>query len=233
MSNWKRRGSVGICLWSLLLALVGVSQLIFGAYYIAKLPVFKIGSPVWVGFLVRCKSFWLWWKPIFDGSSPFWFFFFFIKNILCGAGLFGLHHKALELTRYWCPASSAASASVGGGGVGGGFVFGYGAETSSASASAAAAADEEEAVGRPSSSEKKRRWWRRGGGGGGCGGGGGGVVDGRLCASLGLSLVVVLLNLAHAVVCEVGEWQHWLDVHERALLRSAHLNHLALQGETH
>ena len=52
MSNWKRRGSVGICFWSLLLALLGISQLIFGAYYVSKLPVFKIGSPVWVGFLV-------------------------------------------------------------------------------------------------------------------------------------------------------------------------------------
>lgn len=45
-------GSIGVCFWSLVLVLVGVSQLTFGAYYISKLPVFKIGSPVWIGFLV-------------------------------------------------------------------------------------------------------------------------------------------------------------------------------------
>jgi hypothetical protein len=35
----------------LLPGLIGVSQLTFGAYYISKLPVFKLGSPVWIGFL--------------------------------------------------------------------------------------------------------------------------------------------------------------------------------------
>lgn len=53
MKNWMKYGSIGVCFWSLLLVLVGVSQLTFGAYYISKLPIFKIGSPVWIGFLVR------------------------------------------------------------------------------------------------------------------------------------------------------------------------------------
>jgi hypothetical protein len=52
MKNWMKYGSIGVCFWSLLLVLVGVSQLTFGAYYISKLPIFKIGSPVWIGFLV-------------------------------------------------------------------------------------------------------------------------------------------------------------------------------------
>ena len=55
MKKWMKFGSIGVCFWSLLLILVGVSQLTYGAYYISKLPVFKIGSPVWIGFLVRKK----------------------------------------------------------------------------------------------------------------------------------------------------------------------------------
>ena len=56
MKNWMKYGSIGVCFWSLLLVLVGVSQLTFGAYYISKLPIFKIGSPVWIGFLVRLSN---------------------------------------------------------------------------------------------------------------------------------------------------------------------------------
>jgi len=48
--------------------------------------------------------------------------------------------------------------------------------------------------------------------------------------SLSLSLVVVFVNVANAIVCEVGEWQHWMTTTERDLLRTANLNLLALQG---
>lgn len=48
--------------------------------------------------------------------------------------------------------------------------------------------------------------------------------------SLSVSLVVVFVNVANAIVCEVGEWQHWMTATERDLLRAANLNLLALQG---
>lgn len=95
MKQWKKYGSVAICFLSLLLALVGVSQLTFGAYYISKLPVFKTGTPIWIGFAVKTfiKITLITLGSVFDGII----FIPMLKNIVCSAGLFGLHRKALQL----------------------------------------------------------------------------------------------------------------------------------------
>jgi len=145
MKDWKKYGPSNVGFWSLILVVVGLCQLTFGAYYIVKLPVFKIGSPVWIGFL----------------------------NVLFGSVLFGLHHKTLELRR------SIAAGRV----------------------------TEKELL---RQSRRACRW--------------------RLNLSLCTSLFVVFINTSNVVICEVGEWQHWLTYFERKQLRDGALSHFALQA---
>ena len=135
------------------------------------------------------------------------------QNILCATGLFGLHHQTLELRRYWCrngPIVASASSA---------FVYGYGAGNAVEQGTGFGAAT------------GRRKWPRLRRLGDALRLSGPGQPIGRHYASLCLSLVVVFVNLAHAVICEVGEWQHWLTVVERTQLRTAPLSQLALQGK--
>jgi len=147
MRDWKKYGPASVCFWSLILVAVGLCQLTFGAYYIVKLPVFKIASPVWTGFL----------------------------NMLCGAVLFGLHHKTLELRQKILAAR----------------------------------------VVEPNSSPLSS--WRR-------------ACRWGLYLSLCISLFSVLINTANLIICEVGEWQHWLTYVERKKLKEGPLSLFAVQA---
>ena len=51
-----------------------------------------------------------------------------------------------------------------------------------------------------------------------------------LYLSLCLSLFSVLVNTANLIICEVGEWQHWLTYVERKKLKEGPLSVFAMQG---
>lgn len=53
----------------------------------------------------------------------------------------------------------------------------------------------------------------------------------RLHWSLGLCLTIVFINIANIVICEVGEWQHWLTRGEREQVTTGNLSLLGVQGK--
>ena len=120
-----------------------------------------------------------------------------------------MHHKTLELRQQWCRSLAARKADsvnttiprVRIGGGGGG--GGSGGDLGF--------------VNGASSSLRYSSWKRAGRWG--------------LYLSLGLSITVVVLNVTNLVICEVGEWHHWLGLPERTKMRTEPLHHLALQGK--
>ncbi|XP_032778518.2 uncharacterized protein LOC116917228 [Daphnia magna] len=160
MKNWMKYGSIGVCFWSLLLVLVGVSQLTFGAYYISKLPIFKIGSPVWIGFL----------------------------NVLCAAGLFGLHHKTLGLKDSPWLVADAMESNKRKRGLPNGSIHQSIADLTAPT-----------------------------------------VQPFHLYWSIFICVITIFINIGNAVICQVGEWQHWITPTERDQLQT-NLSVLAVQA---
>lgn len=58
------------------------------------------------------------------------------------------------------------------------------------------------------------------------------IQTGHLYWSLCICVVIVFINITNSIICEVGEWQHWISHAERDQLRTF-LSVLATQGKCH
>lgn len=56
------------------------------------------------------------------------------------------------------------------------------------------------------------------------------VPTSHLYWSLCLCVVIIFINIGNAIICEVGEWQHWISHAERDQLKTF-LSVLAVQGK--